>query len=192
MGYPRRFVRNRLQAIDSFAAVPSCPMIADRRSRCSLSPRVLVSRLARPRRRASRDAAWSHHPAPNRQSPTGKASCAVRPAGSSAFDLVPGKRYVRLPDPAAEALGFARVVDESGEDYVYPLAGVAVPDRGGDRGRGPGGAVVSALEQLLHANARARRRAGRCLAPWRRRGHRAQRLTALASRGSRWPCTRRR
>lgn len=42
--------------------------------------------------------------------------------GQLGLDLVPGKRYVRLPDPAAEALGFARVVDESGEDYIYPLA----------------------------------------------------------------------
>ena len=42
--------------------------------------------------------------------------------GGLGLDLVPGKRYVRLPDPAAEALGFARVVDESGEDYIYPLA----------------------------------------------------------------------
>lgn len=30
------------------------------------------------------------------------------------------KVYVRLPDPEAEAKGFVRVIDESGEDYLYP------------------------------------------------------------------------
>lgn len=30
------------------------------------------------------------------------------------------KIYRRLPDPRAEADGFLRVVDESGEDYLYP------------------------------------------------------------------------
>jgi hypothetical protein len=30
------------------------------------------------------------------------------------------KIYRRLPDPRAEADGFVRVVDESGEDYLYP------------------------------------------------------------------------
>ncbi len=33
-----------------------------------------------------------------------------------------GKRkiYVALPDPAAEKHGLLRIVDESGEDYLYP------------------------------------------------------------------------
>lgn len=30
------------------------------------------------------------------------------------------KIYVRLPDSAAEQDGFLRVVDESGEDYLFP------------------------------------------------------------------------
>jgi hypothetical protein len=31
------------------------------------------------------------------------------------------KVYRALPDPAAAAKGFVRVVDESGEDYLYPI-----------------------------------------------------------------------
>jgi len=30
------------------------------------------------------------------------------------------KIYLRLPDPSAEEDGFIRIVDESGEDYLYP------------------------------------------------------------------------
>lgn len=30
------------------------------------------------------------------------------------------KVYRQLPDPAAERKGLVRVVDESGEDYLYP------------------------------------------------------------------------
>lgn len=32
------------------------------------------------------------------------------------------KVYAALPDPAAESTGFVRVIDESGEDYLYPQA----------------------------------------------------------------------
>jgi hypothetical protein len=32
------------------------------------------------------------------------------------------KIYRALPDPVAAAKGFVRVVDESGEDYLYPTA----------------------------------------------------------------------
>jgi hypothetical protein len=32
------------------------------------------------------------------------------------------KLYVMLPDPAAEKHGLLRIVDESGEDYLYPKA----------------------------------------------------------------------
>ena len=32
------------------------------------------------------------------------------------------KVYRGLSDPAAEARGFVRVIDESGEDYLYPAA----------------------------------------------------------------------
>ncbi|MBP9146899.1 MAG: hypothetical protein KBF21_14010 [Thermoanaerobaculia bacterium] len=40
------------------------------------------------------------------------------------------KVYQRIPDPKAEADGFARVVDESGEDYLFPtrfFAAIEVP-----------------------------------------------------------------
>jgi hypothetical protein len=36
--------------------------------------------------------------------------------------LEPRKIYVTLPDKAADAKGLLRVIDESGEDYLYPAA----------------------------------------------------------------------
>ena len=39
-----------------------------------------------------------------------------------AEDLEPRKVYQVLPDRAAMADDYVRVVDESGEDYLYPLA----------------------------------------------------------------------
>lgn len=41
------------------------------------------------------------------------------------------KIHRRLPDPRAEADGFLRVVDESGEDYLYPsrfFVSVSLPE----------------------------------------------------------------
>jgi hypothetical protein len=38
------------------------------------------------------------------------------------IDLVPRKVYVALPDEDAERHGLIRVIDESGEDYLYPKA----------------------------------------------------------------------
>jgi hypothetical protein len=41
------------------------------------------------------------------------------------------KIYRRLPDPRAEADGFLRVFDESGENYLYPsrfLVSVSLPE----------------------------------------------------------------
>lgn len=41
------------------------------------------------------------------------------------------KIYQRLPDSSAEEDGFVRVVDESGEDYLYParfFVPIAVPE----------------------------------------------------------------
>jgi hypothetical protein len=35
-------------------------------------------------------------------------------------DLALQKRYKTLPDPSAERSGWIRVVDETGEDYLYP------------------------------------------------------------------------
>lgn len=40
------------------------------------------------------------------------------------------KIYLRLPDPKAEGDGFVRVIDESGEDYLFPsrfFAAIEVP-----------------------------------------------------------------
>jgi hypothetical protein len=45
--------------------------------------------------------------------------------------LEPRKIYQRLPDARAEQDGFVRVVDESGEDYLYParfFVSIAVPE----------------------------------------------------------------
>lgn len=35
-------------------------------------------------------------------------------------DLAPHKVYEVLPDPSAERSGWIRIVDETGEDYLYP------------------------------------------------------------------------
>lgn len=35
-------------------------------------------------------------------------------------DLEPRKLYEQLPDSRAAADGYVRVIDESGEDYLYP------------------------------------------------------------------------
>ncbi len=35
-------------------------------------------------------------------------------------DLEPRKLYVQLPDARAAEDGYVRVIDESGEDYLYP------------------------------------------------------------------------
>jgi hypothetical protein len=36
------------------------------------------------------------------------------------LDLAPHKVYRVLPDPSAERSGWLRIVDETGEDYLYP------------------------------------------------------------------------
>ncbi|MCW5891049.1 MAG: hypothetical protein KIT14_10915 [bacterium] len=41
---------------------------------------------------------------------------------SGCEDLELRKLYVKLPDALAAREGFVRVVDESGEDYLYPAA----------------------------------------------------------------------
>jgi hypothetical protein len=35
-------------------------------------------------------------------------------------DLIVGEEYPVLPDPHAEREGYIRIIDESGEDYLYP------------------------------------------------------------------------
>lgn len=37
-------------------------------------------------------------------------------------DLRPGGTYTAIPDAAGARLGLVRVVDDSGEDYLYPAA----------------------------------------------------------------------
>lgn len=41
-------------------------------------------------------------------------------------DLEPRKVYQVIPDPGAAEEGYIRVIDDSGEDYLYP-AGYFVP-----------------------------------------------------------------
>lgn len=36
------------------------------------------------------------------------------------FDLLLQKRYQVIPDPDGEEVGLLRIVDETGEDYLYP------------------------------------------------------------------------
>jgi hypothetical protein len=43
--------------------------------------------------------------------------------------LEKGKRYVALPDHVAERHGLLRIIDESGEDYLYPKS-LFAPARG--------------------------------------------------------------
>ena len=50
----------------------------------------------------------------------------LRNAGAE--DLIVRKIYEVWSDPAAEAKGFLRVVDESGEDYLYPVEYFAAVD----------------------------------------------------------------
>lgn len=51
--------------------------------------------------------------------------------GGYAASLEPRKIYRRIPDPRAESDDLIRIVDESGEDYLYParyFAPITVPD----------------------------------------------------------------
>jgi hypothetical protein len=52
------------------------------------------------------------------QQPTGSFALCVEDGGSE--DLEPRKLYQVLPDREAAREGCIRVVDESGEDYIYP------------------------------------------------------------------------
>ena len=51
--------------------------------------------------------------------PTGQFFICIENAGYTA-SLEMRKVYQALPDPVATSRGFVRVVDESGEDYLYP------------------------------------------------------------------------
>jgi hypothetical protein len=52
------------------------------------------------------------------QKPTSSFALCVRDDGSE--DLEQRKLYQVLPDRAAAREGYVRIVDESGEDYLYP------------------------------------------------------------------------
>ena len=56
-------------------------------------------------------------------------------ANKDCDDLAIGKVYQIVPDDAAEKEGYLRVVDESGEDYLYPesyFVFVELPQRAQD------------------------------------------------------------
>ena len=65
-----------------------------------------------------------------------------------ADDLQVLKVYRRLPDAAAESKGFLRVIDDSGEDYLYPESAFLTL------------AVPPSLERRLESLAEERSRAG--------------------------------
>jgi hypothetical protein len=47
------------------------------------------------------------------------------------LDLALNKVYEVIPDPSAERSGWIRIVDETGEDYLYPesfFQGIEVPN----------------------------------------------------------------
>ena len=44
------------------------------------------------------------------------------------FDLLLQKRYQVIPDAAGEEAGLVRIVDETGEDYLYPRGIFAAAD----------------------------------------------------------------
>jgi len=54
------------------------------------------------------------------------------------IDLEPRKLYERVVDEAAEQKGLVRIIDDSGEDYLFPFALFAAID------------LPHALDVLLH------------------------------------------
>lgn len=52
--------------------------------------------------------------------------------GGYAVSLVVGRSYGVLPDAAGEAMGWMRVIDESGEDYLFPAVLFAWTNRGAE------------------------------------------------------------
>lgn len=44
------------------------------------------------------------------------------------FDLELHKRYEVIPDPEGDEIGLVRIVDETGEDYLYPQGLFAFAD----------------------------------------------------------------
>jgi hypothetical protein len=61
-------------------------------------------------------------------------------------DLEPRKLYVHLHDPIAAEDGYVRVIDESGEDYLYPadyFVAVELPREGNAHSRAVCGELTS-------------------------------------------------
>jgi hypothetical protein len=52
------------------------------------------------------------------------------------FDLLLQKRYQVIPDAAGEEVGLVRIVDETGEDYLYPR-GIFAPAERAESAPGP-------------------------------------------------------
>jgi hypothetical protein len=52
--------------------------------------------------------------------PTHFAVCISNEAHEASLEV--RKIYQRLPDPKAEGHGYVRVIDESGEDYLFPAS----------------------------------------------------------------------
>lgn len=68
-------------------------------------------------------ASVSRSSASSRREASGRApQLLVCVANEGAEDLQVLKVYRRLPDELAEGRGYFRVIDDSGEDYVYPRA----------------------------------------------------------------------
>lgn len=54
------------------------------------------------------------------------------------LDLALHRRYEVLPDPSAERSGWIRIVDETGEDYLYPAEWFAIAEPPGETDRAAG------------------------------------------------------
>ena len=57
----------------------------------------------------------------SRRAQTAQTSLVVCVDADGCEDLEPRKMYVAFHDRAAAREGYLRVVDESGEDYLYPM-----------------------------------------------------------------------
>jgi hypothetical protein len=100
----------------------------------------------------------------------GPAKFALCVRADGAEDLEPRKVYQILPDRVASREGYVRVVDESGEDYLYP-ADYFVPVRlpvavardleGADRIHGPANPALQPTAGAHHRPRRVRLRAVR-------------------------------
>ena len=74
-------------------------------------------------------------------------------------DLEVWKVYQVLPDAKAAGVGCIRVIDESGEDYLYPADRFVAVDFPKDvRARLPGWQPSNRPNTALHATAKGRRR----------------------------------